>query len=394
MTDASGLPLRFGEPDIVSRRVLPKIRDFIADLDDDSRPCLLHDLGKLRWNVAALRSYLGDDVPLFYSMKANADGEVLRALARLDCGFQAAARGDVELLLDLGVDPERIVFGNPCLAPRDADRLYRLGVRHFTVETLEMTETLARLAPEARLFLRINLSEAADVHVDYGATLRYVRQVVAPAERRQRRISGLSFHGLHALGLALCGHLIETEFPWIDTVNLGGSFLYPELRSELCEERVYGGFGTIAQEIRDFARRYGVALMAEPGRALVDSAVHAFAHVIYRSTGCHRGPAIHLDIGPTTGLRTTVRGVYANTRPNVVAASGILADFTGSKREIGRLSPCPLFEVGDVLAIPNIGSYSTIYITHQTPALAPARTYWDDGSRPPDRAVRAQTTIR
>lgn len=381
MGDPALIP--FGDPGRLARRVEPRLAALLEEARGDGRPLLLHDLAKLRWTVGLLRGYLGEDVPLHYSMKANGDPRLLAVLAAEGCGFQAAAPGDVEQLMELGVAPERIVWGNPCLSPSYADRLYLHGVRDFAVETLEMIDLLATRAPEARLYLRVNLAEAAEVHVDYGATLAYVRQAIAPVEQRERRLHGLAFHGVHPLGLAICGHLIETAFPWIEAVDLGGSFLYPELIPELCGERLTGGFAAGAERLRGFARDYGVRLLAEPGRALVASAAHAVAHVVYRSTACHGGAALHLDVGPTTGLRITVEGLYASGRPTVVAPAGVLADFSSSKRILGRLKPLPLFDPGEPVAIANVGGYCAVYATHQTPALMPEPIYWDDAGHGP-----------
>src|SRR4051794_18815375 len=56
-------------------------------------------------------THLFDDVEIYYALKANSDPKVLSYLNELGCGFEAASAYEIDILLDQGVDPARIIYG-------------------------------------------------------------------------------------------------------------------------------------------------------------------------------------------------------------------------------------------------------------------------------------------
>ena len=47
-------------------------------------------------------------------MKCNYDPTLLRTLASLGTGFDCASKQEIVTILNLGVDPSRIIYANPC----------------------------------------------------------------------------------------------------------------------------------------------------------------------------------------------------------------------------------------------------------------------------------------
>ena len=47
-------------------------------------------------------------------MKCNDTQIVLEVLAALGASFDCASKGEINKVLDLGVDPSRIIYANPC----------------------------------------------------------------------------------------------------------------------------------------------------------------------------------------------------------------------------------------------------------------------------------------
>ena len=59
---------------------------------------------------------------MYYALKANPLVPILSEVARTTCGFEAASWGEIELLLGIGVEPERIIFGTAVKAAHDVRR--------------------------------------------------------------------------------------------------------------------------------------------------------------------------------------------------------------------------------------------------------------------------------
>lgn len=47
-------------------------------------------------------------------MKCNDDPVLLELLALLGTGFDCASKGEIQKVMSLGVQPDRIVYANPC----------------------------------------------------------------------------------------------------------------------------------------------------------------------------------------------------------------------------------------------------------------------------------------
>lgn len=50
----------------------------------------------------------------FLAVKCNYDPVLLQTLAALGAGFDCASKQEIVTILNLGVDPSRIIYANPC----------------------------------------------------------------------------------------------------------------------------------------------------------------------------------------------------------------------------------------------------------------------------------------
>jgi hypothetical protein len=55
----------------------------------------------------------------FYAVKCNPEPGVLRLLNSLGTGFDCASKGELDMMLKMGVHPSRIIFAHPCKRPCD-----------------------------------------------------------------------------------------------------------------------------------------------------------------------------------------------------------------------------------------------------------------------------------
>lgn len=55
----------------------------------------------------------------FYAVKCNPEPGLLRLLMALGTGFDCASKGELDMMLKLGVHPSRIIFAHPTKRPCD-----------------------------------------------------------------------------------------------------------------------------------------------------------------------------------------------------------------------------------------------------------------------------------
>ena len=110
-------------------------------------PFFLFDRGKVLRNFSEFqRCFPG--AAIHYAMKANSEPEILRILTTAGCGFEAASMCELKMLEEIGVVPDRIIFGSAVKAKEHIAAFVRYGVDRFAFDSLS---ELHKLAAAARL---------------------------------------------------------------------------------------------------------------------------------------------------------------------------------------------------------------------------------------------------
>jgi ornithine decarboxylase len=63
-------------------------------------------------------------IGIFYAVKTNPSEVLLKDLHGHGVGFDAASKGEIKQLLDVGVDPLKIVYSNPIKEEGDLEYAY------------------------------------------------------------------------------------------------------------------------------------------------------------------------------------------------------------------------------------------------------------------------------
>ncbi|KAE8380439.1 pyridoxal-dependent decarboxylase [Aspergillus bertholletiae] len=133
----------------------------------------------------------------FYAVKCNSDVRLLRYLARLGVGFDCASWGEMKLVLDLGVDPSRIIFAHPCKAVSALQMASRRGVPRTTFDNLDELDKIKTHAPNLRLLLRIYADDDTALVTlgnKFGAPLDTTKALLLKAKDLGLIVEGVSFH--------------------------------------------------------------------------------------------------------------------------------------------------------------------------------------------------------
>ncbi|GIC90465.1 type III PLP-dependent enzyme [Aspergillus udagawae] len=223
------------------------------------------------------------------AVKCNPDPTLLRLLAELGTGFDCASTEELRVVLNLGVDPSRIIFANPCKSASSLLFAARTGVTLTIFDNLDELETIRAFLPNARLVLRIYAC-------DNDALIKLGEKFGAPVET-----SFILMQRARELGLEVCGVSFHVGTGASNASAYVSAIGHAKMVFELGKGLGYdmnlldigGGyqdssFEKIAQSIRGalvevFPSR--TRIIAEPGRYYARSAYTLACNVLSRR--CH-----------------------------------------------------------------------------------------------------------
>ena len=270
---------------------------FVADLGDVYRQ-------HMRWKKHLKR------VTPHYAVKCNPDPEVIRLLAALGTGFDCASKSEIEQVLDLGVDPERIIYAQPCKTKSYLRYTVKQDVRQMTFDNTDELYKIKEIAPEAELYLRILTDDSASLcrlSQKFGASMDNTVELLELAKELDLNVAGVAFHvGSGASDPSAFIKAVEDARIVFDqaaslgfklhTLDVGGGF-----SSDSFEEMA----AVLAKALDDYFPP-SIRVIAEPGRYYTSSAFTIACNVIARRTVEDR------DLGIKSYMLYLNDGVYGN----------------------------------------------------------------------------------
>lgn len=339
------------------------------------RPCAyVYHLDTVREQARALASMRSLGRAL-YAIKANANPDVLRAVA--DCGlsFECVSRGEVERVLETlpGLDRDRLLF-TPNFAPRD-EYAWALaqGIR-TTVDNVFILRAWPELFRGREIFVRIDTGRGhghhqhvrtGGVQSKFGVPLFELEELRAAVMASGASVTGLHAHtGSGNFGIEnwteTAATLVEVSrsFGSVRVLDLGGGLGVPERAGALSLDLAALDAALGAAR----AGAPGLELWLEPGRFVVAAAGVLLARVTQL-----KGKGGKRYLGIATGMNSLIRpalyGAYheivnltrhgepATELFDVVGPICETGDFLGHDRRL------PASQEGDVLLIANAGAY-------------------------------------
>lgn len=256
----------------------------------DEDPFFVADLGEvyrqhLRWKRNLPR------VKPFYAVKCNPDPQLLRLLACLGTGFDCASKTEIEQVLNMGVNPERIIYAQPCKTNSYLRYVSNQGVRQMTFDNADELRKIAKLYPDAELFLRIHTDDSSSLcrlSLKFGASMDMTESLLQTAYELGLKVVGVSFHVgsgasdpsafLKAVQDAYAVFQQGTAYGFeMKTLDVGGGFC-----SDASFEEMAGVLRGALDEY--FPVHSGINLIAEPGRFYASGAFTIATNIIARRT--------------------------------------------------------------------------------------------------------------
>ena len=360
-------------------RPLSKLDVALASYEVD-RPTLFIDAERVADQYHALKRGLGF-AHIHYAVKANPTREVIERLVAEGSHFDAASRGEIELCLSQGAEPQHISFGNTIKKPGDIRFAHHAGITLFAADAEEELEKIAENAPGAEVYIRVIVENSqADWPLSrkFGCRASMVPALFARAVELGLAPVGLSFHvGSQTRKAEWWAPVLDSVAEiWRDLeargyepslLNIGGGF------PAYYQDEIETPTSYASQVMALVTERFGAVarVMAEPGRGMVAEAGAILAEVVLVSKksddDAHRW--VYLDIGRFSGLAETegeaIRYALTTTRdfdpmgPCILAGPSCdSADVLYEKRPVAL--PLTL-KAGDKVVIRNAGAYTSAY---------------------------------
>ncbi|MCF4164308.1 type III PLP-dependent enzyme [Zavarzinia compransoris] len=370
-----------------------KIRRFL-DERRPATPCLVVDLDVIEDNYLTL-SRLLPQAKIFYAVKANPMPEVVSRLNTLGSSFDTASRGEIELVLSQGAQPENVSFGNTIKKETDIATAYALGVRLFAFDSEAELEKIARSAPGSRVFCRVL------VECD-GAEWPLSRKFGCTPEMAADLMVKARDHGLDAYGISFHVGSQQTDLGQWDKAIGGVSQLFSVLRERDVDLRMInlgGGFPAKYRADVPPLEAYAAAVMdaiynhfgnaipdiiIEPGRSMAGDAgiLQTEVVLISKKDASEDKRWIYLDVGKFSGLAETMDEAIkyrlctprdgGDTGPVVLA--GPTCDSADILYEKANYELPMDLQIGDKIEILATGAYTTSYSSVNFNGFAPLNT--------------------
>ena len=311
-----------------------------------------------------------------FAVKTNPHPAVIAAMYRAGMmHFDVASLEEIQIVRANAPQAE-IYYMHPAKSPEAIKEAYtRYGVRHFVLDCADELYKIIRetgLATDLKLYVRLALPKNAEASIDLSSKFGAMPLEAAELLRKCRTVSeklGLCFHvgtqihdvSVFGRALQLAKTVIDHSGVKVDILDVGGGFPVTYIGEDV--PSIEACMDTIKQAIR----KHGLSdleLMAEPGRALVAEGGMLIArvelrkgNVLYINDGTYGGL---FDAGPLLGTRFPVKAVRDNGNFTAKTAGFSLAGPTCDSLDM-MAGPFDLpadIRMGDWIIFENTGAYS------------------------------------
>lgn len=373
----------------------------LADAYDT--PLYVYDVAHVRDRVRSFQdAFAGVDHLIAYSVKANGNLSMLRALAEMGCGADVTSGGELYRARRAGIPADRIVFAGVGKTVPEIEMALEEGILAFNVESRAELERIAEVASahgtRARFGVRVNPDVLVSTPHHYTATGHAATKFGVPwGDVRSLYAWAMEQASLEPTGIDVhIGSQIVDAGPYeraVDRVLELTSVLAGD-GVELSYLDIGGGFGisydgqpaldvgALAGRVVPRVRDAGLRLLLEPGRSLVGDAGALLVRVQYVKESEGKTFVI-VDGGMSELIRPSHYGGYHEIEPATDQPDRAVApvDVVGPICETGDFlaleRPLPEVRQGDVLVVRTAGAYGFSMASNYNGRRRPAEVLVD-----------------
>ncbi|OGX53538.1 MAG: diaminopimelate decarboxylase [Omnitrophica WOR_2 bacterium RIFOXYB2_FULL_45_11] len=372
----------------------------IAEIADKvSTPFYLYSYNTLLSHYRKLAAAFRALSPVIcYSMKANSNLAILRALVKAGSGLDIVSGGELYKALLVGCDPKKIVYASVGKTEEEIRQAISKQILFFNVESLSELELINRVACDlgvnASVALRINPDVEPKTH-SYITTGKLTNKFGIDLDtaynifKNRAEFVHLKFSGLHMH----IGSQIIDGAPYILAIKKMIKFI-KRLKEEAIDIHylnIGGGLGIIynnekPQTAEEFAGKIlpllkstGLKIILEPGRFIAGPSGILVAKILYIKKTPLKNFII-VDAGMNDLIRPSLYGAHHDILPLRKAESGkrkaesfdVVGPICESGDFLAKDRQMPELNEGDYLAVMSAGSYGFSMASNYNCRLKPA----------------------
>ena len=129
--------------------------------------------------------------------KSEPSNEIIKLLKEKNSNFDAATIFEINYLLNLGVEPSKISYGNTIKKAEHIKEAYSKGIRIFATDSISDIEKLSKYAPGSKVFFRLLIENSG---ADWPLTRKFgchtdtALNLIKKAKKLGLEPYGISFH--------------------------------------------------------------------------------------------------------------------------------------------------------------------------------------------------------
>ncbi|RCJ20265.1 decarboxylase [Nostoc sp. ATCC 43529] len=393
----------------------PFTKELAQDLlNNYGSPLYVYDGDRLRQTIEYITGAVSYPHTQFrFASVTNGNIALLKIFRSAGWGLHANTPGDIFLGLQAGFNPSEIVYSGSNLNRAEMIQVLNWGVRTLNLDSLDQlrlccevflhAETQRRREKDMRLGLRLNLPEiTGDSRI--GVRFEEFGEAIALAGEVGLKLSGLHFYrgtGTNATAAftEVINKIIATAqlLPDWEYLDFGGGFGYPYHHNAVgFDWEIFGA--ELSKKIACLGRK--IDLVIEPGRSAIAGCATMLAQVVSVKWQKHK-QILGVD---TTVANLSVPSVHGGYReiitwkkqlptpqspvlspqslipsPQSLFTTDVCGNTTYSRDYLGKNCQLPALEIGDVIAILDVGAYGYAMSSHFLHRPKPAEVLLENG---------------
>ena len=352
---------------------------------DFGTPCFIYSHNDLVKNFSEIKNvFASEKRKVFYSVKANSNLSILKVLLELGAGFDIVSLGELERVIKIGAQPEKIIYSGVGKSEEEIIRSLEYGIHCFNVESFSELERInsiaAKLNKVAPVSIRINPNIDPGSHefistgvetTKFGINLKNMMDAFIYANNEKSiDLLGIDYH---------IGSQIESLDPFKEAI-ISVKKIIDQLKENNINIKLIdmgGGLGinyqnNDAPSLNDFGKTINQVIndnelsdydfIIELGRSIVGNVGYILTSVEYIKKDSEKNFVI-VDAGMDNLIRPALYGAWHEIKPiadnkeqnilcDIVGPVCECTDFLGKDRQLS-------VQQGDLLIISSCGAYAS-----------------------------------
>ncbi|MFN6466052.1 MAG: diaminopimelate decarboxylase family protein [Nostoc sp. DedVER02] len=344
-----------------------------------------------------------------FASVTNGNIALLKIFRSFGWGLHANTPGDIYLGLQAGFDPSEIVYSGSNLNRVEMLQVLNWGVTTLNFDSLAQLQLCCEVLPKGRekdirLGLRLNLPEiTGDSRI--GVRPEEFGDAIALTHKFGLKLSGLHFYrGTGTNATAAFTQVIDTVIataqllPDWEYLDFGGGFGYPYHHNKTAFDwEIFGS--ELSERITNLGRE--IDLVIEPGRSAIAGCATLLAQVVsvkwqgkkqivgVDTTVANLSvPSVHggyreiitwKQTDKFSILHSCTDAIHRVSTPHSLFTTDICGNTTYSRDYLGKNCQLPTLEIGDIVAILDVGAYGYAMSSHFLHRPKPAEVLLENG---------------